>query len=164
MSDSANIVVVGSGMCGMTTALALAKRGHQVTVFERDPPPPEGSADDAFFHWQRLGAAQFRHPHAFLGMMCNLIGDNYPELLQQFYAAGARRVGFEDMLPPGLKTGYQPEPGDERLWVLLCRRATMETVIRRYVETLPNVTIRNRVIVVVLMSGVQYVVHVSSGV
>lgn len=152
MSDAADIVVVGSGMCGMTTALALAKRGHRVTVFERDPAPPEGNADDAFFNWQRLGAAQFRHPHAFLGMMCNLMRDNYPELLEQFYQAGARRVGFEEMLPAELKSTYHPEPGDERLWVLLCRRATMETVIRRYVETLPNVTIRNRVHVVGLLT------------
>ncbi len=50
MSDVAqNIVVVGSGMCGMTTALALAKRGHHITLFERDPAPPTGSADAAFF-------------------------------------------------------------------------------------------------------------------
>lgn len=152
MTQVQDIAVVGSGMCGMTTALALASRGHRVTVFERDPPPPVGDADDAFFSWQRLGAAQFRHPHAFLGGMCNLIRDNYPDLLEAFYAAGARRVGFEDMLTKELKAEYVPEPGDDRLWVLLCRRATMETVIRRYVETLPNVTIRNRVHVVGLVT------------
>jgi 2-polyprenyl-6-methoxyphenol hydroxylase-like FAD-dependent oxidoreductase len=152
MGGSADVLIVGSGMCGMTTALALARRGHRVTMLERDPPPPEGNADDAFFRWQRLGAAQFRHPHAFLGMMCNLLRDNYPDLLEQFYAAGARPVGFADMLPPELKARYVPLPDDERLWVLLCRRATMETVIRRYVETLPNVTIRNRVHVVGLMT------------
>ncbi|MGA0840283.1 MAG: FAD-dependent oxidoreductase, partial [Pseudomonadales bacterium] len=152
MNAVASVAVVGSGMCGMTTALALASRGHQVTVFERDPPPPVGNADDAFFNWQRLGAAQFRHPHAFLGGMCNIIRDNYPDLLEAFYDAGARRVGFEEMLPPLLKARYAPEAGDDRLWVLLCRRATMETVIRRYVETLPNVTIRNRVHVIGLMT------------
>ena len=152
MSSVANIAVVGSGICGMTTALALAKRGHQITVFERDPPPPDGNADDAFFEWQRLGAAQFRHPHAFLGLMCNLLRDNYPELLEQLVTAGARPVGFADMLPAELKALYSPEPDDERLWVMLCRRATIETVIRRYVETLPNVTMRNRVHVVGLLS------------
>jgi 2-polyprenyl-6-methoxyphenol hydroxylase-like FAD-dependent oxidoreductase len=160
----ANIVVTGSGMCGMTTALALARRGHRITVFERDPAPPEGNADDAFFNWQRLGAAQFRHPHAFLGMMCNLLRDNYPDLLERFYAAGARRVGFEDMLPPELKSGYVPESGDDRLWVLLCRRATMETVIRRYVETLPNVTIRNRVHVVGMRTELRDGALVATGV
>ncbi len=145
MSSPERVVVVGSGMCGMFTALALAKRGHEVTVLERDPPPPEGSADAAFFEWNRLGAAQFRHPHAFLGLMCSLIQSHYPELLEELYAAGARRVDLPEMLPPELKAHYVPEPGDEKLFVLMCRRATLETVIRRHVGALPNVRIRNRV-------------------
>ena len=144
MTNIENIAVVGSGMCGMITALALARNGHQVTLFERDAAPPQGDADDAFFQWQRRGAAQFRHPHAFLGLMCNLIQDNYPDLMDRLYEAGARRVDFADMLPAELQGEYEPEPGDEKLWVLLCRRATLETVIRRYVATMPNVEIRNR--------------------
>lgn len=138
-----DIAVVGSGICGMCTAMTLAERGHRVTVFERDGPPPEGDADAAFFDWNRRGAAQFRHPHAFLGLMCNLIEQHYPDLLQAFYAAGARRVDFAEMLSPELKAAYQPEPGDEKLWVMLCRRATIETVIRRHVAALDGVTIRN---------------------
>ncbi len=147
------IAIVGSGMCGMTTALALARKGHRITIFERDACPPEGDADDAFFRWQRLGAAQFRHPHAFLGLMCNLIQDNYPDLMERLYEAGARRVDFAEMLPAELQDDYLPAPGDEKLWVLLCRRATLETVIRRYVETMPNVEIRNRCHVVGLVAA-----------
>ena len=79
-----DIAMVGSGMCGMFTALAMAQKGHRVTVFERDPAPPTGDVDKAFFEWDRKGAAQFRHPHAFLGLMCNLIQDHHPELLAQF--------------------------------------------------------------------------------
>ena len=140
---SHSIAIVGSGICGMCAAISLSADGHQVTVYERDGAPPEGSADEAFFDWQRNGAAQFRHPHAFLGLMCNLIQDNYPELMAEFLDAGARRVDFAEMLPPSLKTRYRPELGDERLWVLMCRRATMETVIRRYVATLRDVRIVN---------------------
>lgn len=140
---SERIVIVGSGIAGMCTALALAKRGHALTVLERDTAPPEGDAETAFFEWPRRGAAQFRHPHAFLGLMCNLLEDRYPDLLQDFYAAGARRLEFKDMLSPELEPRYRPEPGDEQLWVLLCRRATIETVLRRYVERLPNITIIN---------------------
>ena len=127
---SQRIVIVGSGIAGMCTALALAKSGQQVTLIERDTPPPDGDADQAFFEWPRRGASQFRHPHAFLGLMCNLLQDNYPDLLEDFYAAGARRVGFEEMLSAELEGKYTPEPGDERLWVLMCRRATIETVLR----------------------------------
>lgn len=145
MSSPEQVVVVGAGMCGMFTALAQAKRGRAVTLLERDPPPPEGHADAAFFEWKRLGAAQFRHPHAFLGAMCSLIQRQHPELLAEMYAAGARRVELEEMLPAELKPHYVPEPGDEDLFVLMCRRATLETVIRRHVGALDNVHIRNRV-------------------
>lgn len=140
---SERIAIAGGGICGLITALALAKKGHQVTVFERDSPPPPGNADQAFFDWERPGAAQFRHPHAFLGLMCNILQDNYPELLQAFYDAGARTVTFEQMLPPALREGYVPESGDERLWLLICRRATMEAVLRRHVEDTTDVTVVN---------------------
>jgi len=140
---SENIVILGSGIAGMCTALALAKRELSVTVLERDTPPPEGDADKAFFEWPRRGASQFRHPHAFLGLMCNLLEENYPDLLEEFYAAGARRLEMHEMLSPELQSQYTPEPGDEKLWVLLCRRATIETVLRRYVERLPNIRIVN---------------------
>ena len=140
-----NISIVGAGMCGLCTALALAAKGNQVRIYERDLPPPEGGANEAFFQWNRKGAAQFRHPHAFLGLMCNILQDNYPDLVEDFWAAGARKVSFEDMLSPELLEQYSPEPGDEKLWLLMCRRATMETVLRRYVERQPNIEIVNSV-------------------
>lgn len=128
------VLIVGGGIAGMCSALALSAKGFDVTVLERDVAPPEGDAEKAFFDWKRRGASQFRHPHAFLGLMCNLLQDHYPDLLDDFYAAGARRVGFEDMIPPTLTNQYTPEPGDDCLFVLMCRRATIETVLRRYLE------------------------------
>ncbi len=142
---SNQIVIVGSGISGMCTALALATRGLDITVLERDTPPPEGDPDKAFFDWPRRGASQFRHPHAFLGLMCNLLEENYPDLLEDFYAAGARRLDFREMLSPELQADYRPESGDEKLWMLLCRRATIETVLRRYVEKLPNIQVINNI-------------------
>ena len=141
MSES--IAVVGAGIAGLCTSLALARAGHHVTVYERDIPPPAGGADEAFFDWKRRGAAQFRHPHAFLAVMCNMLEQNYPDLVEQFWEAGARKVTFEEMLPDELREEYEPAPGDEQMWLLMCRRATMETVLRRYVESLAGVTINN---------------------
>lgn len=137
------VALVGAGIAGLCTALALSRQGLDVQLIERDIPPPEGDVEDAFFSWQRRGAAQFRHPHAFLGLMCSTLESRYPDLLDDFFAAGARRVDFKDMVPPNLMDQYSPEPGDENMWVLMCRRATMETVLRQYVERQPSITIRN---------------------
>ena len=76
--------------------------------------------------------------------MCSVLGENYPDLLEELLAAGARKLTFEDMVPDHLADPYQPEPGDEKLWMLLCRRATIETVLRHYVEREPNLTIQNQ--------------------
>ena len=76
------VLIVGSGIAGMCTALALSTKGFEVKMLERDDPPPDGDADNAFFDWQRRGAAQFRHPHAFLALMCNILQDNYPDLVE----------------------------------------------------------------------------------
>ncbi len=136
MTDASkeSVVVVGAGICGLCTGLALVKAGHRVTLIERDAPPPPGGPDEAFFDWNRRGAAQFRHPHAFLAVMTNLLEESFPDLMEDFWAAGARKVTFQDMLPPELEDQYVPEPGDEKLWLLMCRRATMESVFRRYAE------------------------------
>jgi 2-polyprenyl-6-methoxyphenol hydroxylase-like FAD-dependent oxidoreductase len=138
MSES--VIIVGAGISGLCSGLVLAKNGHKVTLIERDPPPPLGDADEAFFNWNRRGAAQFRHPHAFLAAMSNLLQDSFPELIEDFWQAGARKIAFKDMVPPELESAYIPEPEDERMWLLMCRRATMETVFRRYAER-SNLTI-----------------------
>ena len=146
------VAIAGAGICGLCVSLALAQQGHSVTVFERDETLPDGSGDYAFYHWQRRGAAQFRHPHAFLGLMCNLLQDHYPDLLEELYQAGARRIDLVDMLRPELLPGYQPQAGDEKLWILMCRRAIVETVLRRYVQRLANVTILSDTTVLGLIS------------
>ena len=38
------IIVLGSGLTGLTTALLIARDGHDVTVLERDPAPPPHAA------------------------------------------------------------------------------------------------------------------------
>jgi 2-polyprenyl-6-methoxyphenol hydroxylase-like FAD-dependent oxidoreductase len=144
---SQSIAVVGAGICGLFTGLSLARKGFDVTLFERDVPPPEGDAEEAFFNWQRRGAAQFRHPHAFLGLMCSVLGENYPDLLEELLEAGARKMTFADMVPKHMADQYQPEAGDEKLWMLLCRRATIETVLRRYVAREANLRIHSQTFV-----------------
>ena len=126
-----NIAIVGAGICGLCTALGLSKQGHEITVYERDDPMPAGDPDEIFFDWLRRGASQFKHPHAFLAVMSNLLTQQFPDLIEEFWSAGARKVSFEDMLPPTLARQYEAAPEDSTLWLLMCRRATMDSAISR---------------------------------
>jgi 2-polyprenyl-6-methoxyphenol hydroxylase-like FAD-dependent oxidoreductase len=139
--NSKHIAIVGAGICGLCSALGLAKQGHRVTVYERDDPLPDGGPDEIFFDWLRRGASQFRHPHAFLAVMSNLLTEQFPDLIENFWQAGARKVTFEEMLPPAFSASYKAAPEDASLWLMMCRRATMEMVLRRYALKQPNITI-----------------------
>ena len=52
-----------------------------------------------------------------------------------------RELGFDSMLWPTQKATYVAKPVDADFTILTSRRTTLELVMRRYVETLPNVTI-----------------------
>jgi len=126
------ILVVGGGIAGLWTALALARKGRELTVLERDPPPPEASVDEAFESWERKGVGHLRHSHAFLARLHILIRNNYPDLMEELLAAGCRELKFADGLPLTLQENYKPVPGDEDMTILTSRRTTLELITRRY--------------------------------
>ncbi len=74
----ARIIVIGAGVGGLTTAMLLARDGHDVTVLERDPAPPPADADDAWEHWERRGVNQFRMIHMFLPRFRSLLEAELP--------------------------------------------------------------------------------------
>ncbi|MFA7264402.1 MAG: FAD-dependent oxidoreductase, partial [Caulobacter sp.] len=45
------VLVIGAGMAGLFTALALGGEGRRLDILERDPPAPAGGADEAFADW-----------------------------------------------------------------------------------------------------------------
>lgn len=137
--EGLHAAVVGAGVGGLATALALSRDGHRVTVIERDatPLPPDA---DAAFDWDRRGAPQVRHSHALLARLRNLLRDRYPDVLQQLLDAGATEIRFGEMLPETIDD-RSPQPGDEDLVALACRRTTFEWVLRRTVLELPSVSL-----------------------
>lgn len=137
------VVVIGAGMAGLWTALALAPTGREVILLERDPPPPDDDPDVAFETWARRGVGQLRHSHAFLARLRLLIRDRHPELLADLHAAGCRDLGLDGSLTARHRERYVPKPVDEDLVILTSRRTTLELVMRRYVARLPGVTIRS---------------------
>ena len=124
-----HVIVIGGGVSGLGTALALARRGHSVTVVERDHTPMPTSADEAF-DWDRRGAPQVRHSHAFLARLHRLLLHDYPDVLASLIAEGATEIRFGDDLPAEI-ADFEREPGDDDLVMLACRRTTFEWVVRR---------------------------------
>ena len=139
------VIVVGGGVSGLSSALKLGRAGFRVTVLERDPTEMPSSADEAF-EWDRRGAPQVRHSHAFLGRLYGLLRDNEPDLLAALLDAGATEMHFGDNVPDTLE-GFAPEPGDEDLVMLACRRTTFEWVLRRTALAEGNVQFRTGIAV-----------------
>ena len=132
------VAVIGAGIAGLGTAMALARPGREVTVIDRDPPPP-ANVEIAFDTWERKGVTQLRHSHVFLGCLVTLIREKHPRLHDMLHKAGARELDCEASLPVALRDRYTPIESDRDLAFLFSRRTTLEHTMRAYVETLPNV-------------------------
>jgi 2-polyprenyl-6-methoxyphenol hydroxylase-like FAD-dependent oxidoreductase len=136
------VLVIGAGIGGLCAALSLSPSGRSITLLERDGMPPAGDAEEAFEGWRRVGASHVRQSHAFLARLRNIIKTKHPKLLEDLKAAGVRELTFDMMMTEEQQAGYRPEPEDSDLTIITSRRTTLELVMRRYVEALPNVTIR----------------------
>lgn len=135
------VAVVGAGISGLGTAISLAHDGHDVVVLERDATPLPGSPDEAF-EWNRRGAPQVRHSHAFLARGRNLIRDRFPAVRDALLHAGATEVAWADMMQDTV-ADRSPQPGDEDLVMLACRRTTFEWVLRTQALATDRVEIRD---------------------
>jgi len=130
----------------------LARDGHDVTLFERDATPLPADPDEAF-HWERRGAPQVRHSHAFLARGRNLVRDRLPDVREALLRAGVTEVGWADMVPETI-TDRSPQPGDEDLVMLACRRTTFEWTLRKVALDAHGVDLRDGVGVTgLLMEG-----------
>ena len=136
----AHLVVVGGGMAGLATALFGARRGHEVTVVDRDPGPPHGEAD-ALARWERRGVAQAPFAHAYPARSARVLREEAPELLGVLHAAG---VGATD---------DRFGPGYEADRVLAARRPVYEGVLRRFVARQPGVKLVNGSVSGLVASG-----------
>ena len=146
-----SIIIVGAGIAGLGSAMALAREGRKITILDRDP-PPSMDVETAFEAWERKGVTQLRHSHVFLGCLVSLIRQKHPRLHEMLLAAGAREIGFEESLPPQLRGRYTPDMGDQEMAFLFSRRTTLEHVMRAYVERLPGVTFETGVRVKTLVT------------
>jgi 2-polyprenyl-6-methoxyphenol hydroxylase-like FAD-dependent oxidoreductase len=122
------VVVVGAGPTGLFTAMVLARRGHQVTVVDRDPgPQPDGS-------WSRRGVMRFHHPHAFRAQVVEALQEQLPHVWHNLLAAGADPITVPAG-PPG-------SDGPPQLAGIRCRRLTFERVLRTAAQQQPGLALR----------------------
>jgi len=119
------VVVVGGGVAGLASALALGRAGHPVTLVERDELPAPTDAEAAFLAVRR-GAPQVHQTHGFLARMRVELRDRFPDVLDELLAAGCTTMPLTANLGP-------PQPGDGDLAVIIVRRTTFEWVLRRAV-------------------------------
>jgi 2-polyprenyl-6-methoxyphenol hydroxylase-like FAD-dependent oxidoreductase len=138
----ARAAVVGGSVAGLAAALFLARDGHDVLVFERDATALPATPVEAFERWDRRGAPQVRHSHAFLARLRNLLRDRAPDLLAALLAAGAEELRYGDLLPPTM-LDRSARQGDDDLVMLACRRLTFEWVLRRAALEQPGIRVRD---------------------
>jgi len=111
-------VILGAGPAGAATALFLARRGHDVTILDRDPQPVEME------QWKRSRVPHARQGHSFLALGTQVLGQEAPDLVERLLAAGALRVAL---------------PHDPDCWNLLSRRQLFDAVLRVGLSTEPRV-------------------------
>ena len=131
MGVEMRINVIGAGIMGLNTALALVEAGHRVTIFEQGPiPNPLGSSVDS----HRL----IRHPYGAMGGYARMIDPAYTAWNRVWDALGeclyehtgtlvlARDVldwaeaSIADMEQLGIRTDILDEAAMKRCAPMLC--------------------------------------------
>lgn len=134
------VAVVGGSVAGLSAAIFLARRGHEVVVLEKDGTPvPESIA--GVDRWHRRATPQAAHSHAFLARCRSILAEEAPDVLASMLDAGVREAVLAAELPPSIE-GYEPGLGDDELVVLNARRSTFEWVLRRAAQLEPGVEVR----------------------
>lgn len=146
----ADVLVVGAGICGLGTALLLARDGHDVTVLEQDANVVPQSPQDAWDRWSRKGVPQFRQPHNFMPGLRRVLEAELPDVQEALQEAGAGRF---DLLNPQPFDDQSRQAIDDQLWTYTARRPVGEWVFARAASNEASLTIRRGVKVDGLIAG-----------
>lgn len=122
-----SVTVMGGGLGGLAFALQAARRGHQVTLLERDGIPCPGPYDGNPRTWHRPGVPHFRQPHHYLGRAVRVLQEELPDVLAAVLARGAERDAVDEL------------SNDYHLWV---RRPVLEAEFWRATQCSSNITVR----------------------
>ncbi len=111
--------VIGAGPTGLVLGIALARRGHEVTLVDRDPgPEPDGA-------WRRKGVMQFHHAHVMRTHAVHVVRAEVPEAYDEW-----------------LELGAEPALAGDQMVAIKAQRETYERGLRTVAMREPGVTIR----------------------
>jgi len=147
----AEILVLGAGLTGLTTAMLLARDGHDVTVLERDSAEPPTGAEASWTAWDRAGVAQFRQLHLMLPRWREVMESELPGVLDALRAAGGLDHNALHHRPVAQTGGWQP--GDERFALVTARRPVLEAAVAAAAAGCPGVQVRRGVAVTGLLTS-----------
>ncbi|MFI5805265.1 NAD(P)/FAD-dependent oxidoreductase [Streptomyces sp. NPDC051561] len=135
-----DFAVIGGGIAGLASALLLARRGHRVTLFERDARAPGDDLDADFFDWPRPATVpQATQPHTLIGAARAVLRDELPDVYAELLRRGAAEYHeldwYGERRPPA-------RPGDEDLVMLQTRRILVESVLTDALRAEAHATVR----------------------
>jgi 2-polyprenyl-6-methoxyphenol hydroxylase-like FAD-dependent oxidoreductase len=147
----ASIIVCGGSVIGLSTAMMLARDGHEVTVLESDPNGPPATPAQAWRAWDRTGVAQFRQPHNLFARFRQVCDAELPGMTDKLDAAGLAWMDPLASLPPGI-ADRESRPGDDAFRFVTGRRPVIESVFAAAAAGHPGVTVRRGVRVTGLLA------------
>jgi FAD dependent oxidoreductase len=135
----ADVLVIGAGIAGLTTALALARAGVPVDVLEQDRSPAPAGRRGAG-SWRRDSVPQANHAHVFSPGCYRLLADELPDVLEQLWKLGARELVVR-----------APDGREQSSFAV--RRPVFDWVLRRVAEREPALRVHGGVTATGLRRG-----------
>jgi 2-polyprenyl-6-methoxyphenol hydroxylase-like FAD-dependent oxidoreductase len=153
-------IVVGASFAGLMSAAALAPHFSSVLVLDRDAALPGAGASSGAAPAARRGVAQSAQPHVLFARGASELCTFFPGFGAQLESEGALPIDWAAEFRCYFSGGWAANTslahadadaaargrdvaaaeGEVRSWT--CSRYVLETVVRRRVAALPNVTIR----------------------
>jgi len=145
--NAPKVLVLGAGVAGLTTAIALSRRGIAVDVLERDRPrAPSGRR--AAGSWYRDGVPHAGQGHVFSPRCHRLLAEELPDVLEQLVRHGARELAV------GRSAGRWDGPEAASAGTALAvRRPMFDWVLRRIAEREPALRVHSGVAATGLRTG-----------